>query len=350
MHWREVREENPLAFRSAATGALLLVPAALLTFFTSWIFLDLPLELPAWLDSISGLLLVIVLFAAIGCWVAAISLLAMPTDARRAIALKKFAEERGLHFARFGFDVEPIGLYFAESAAAVPLPRRARLQQQSGSGARALFRSQNSLYLPAPKASPKLQVALAAYKGNKNDNRGPRNTFRFLKLKLSRPLPHLMIDAKRNGLMRRLLPASTRLSFEGDFDRHFTVYAPAGYERDTLELLTPDVMVCLIDYGKNWDIEIIEDQLIVASNRVAAHTDRKEVTALLHFAELIGAEIGHQAATYSDPRAVRPRIQIAAGGRRLRRRSELWVWLLVLAIGGGFFAFPFVLGWILDRT
>lgn len=224
-----------------------------------------------------------------------------------------------------------------------------RLAEQRARTATPLFRSQYSIYEASSNPVPKLQVALAVYAGGKRDTRGPRHTFRFFKQKLSRPLPHLMVDGKRNGSLRKILPGSTRLSFEGDFDRHFTVYVPSGYERDALELFTPDVMVCLIDYGKNWDIEIIEDQLIIASSRVRPGTDRDEVAAMLHFAELLGGEIGHQASTYSDPRAERPRSQIAVGGRRLRRRSEAWIWATVLGLVAVCFAFPFVLGWFIDR-
>ena len=140
-----------------------------------------------------------------------------------------------------------------------------------------------------------------------------------------------------------------RRSLAGAFARDFSGYVPNGYERDALELLTPDVMVCLIDHGRRWDVEIVEDRLVVASRRFRKRSDRLEYTAMLYFSELFGQELGHQARTYSDPRAERPRTQVAAAGRRLRRRSAAWGAAAFVGAVGLMLAFPHVLGWFLDR-
>lgn len=169
-------------------------------------------------------------------------------------------------------------------------------------------------------------------------------------MRLPRALPHLMIDARSNGTLRSLLPSTQRLSLEGDFDRYFTAYVPQGYERDALQLLTPDVMVCLIDHGRQWDIEIIDDRLVVASRRFRRRSDRSDVTALLLFSELIGAELGHQVANYTDSRAEQPRTQVASAGRRLRLRSAAWTTAIFALVVAAMLAFPHVLGWILDRN
>ena len=108
-------------------------------------------------------------------------------------------------------------------------------------------------------------------------------------------------------------------------------------------------MACLIDYGRHWDVEVVEDRLIVASNKVRGWSDRNEITALLRFSELFGDEIGHQAKTYSDPRASHPRSQVAVGGQRLKRRSAAWTTAIFIAIVAAMLAFPHVLGWFLDR-
>jgi type VI protein secretion system component VasF len=70
---------------------------------------------------------------------------------------------------------------------------------------------------------------------------------------------------------------------------------------------------------------------------------------MLYFSELIGAELGHQAQTYSDPRAERPWSQVAEAGRRLRRRSAAWVTAAFFGVVAVMLAFPHVLGWWLDR-
>ncbi|WP_129586697.1 hypothetical protein [Microterricola viridarii] len=107
-------------------------------------------------------------------------------------------------------------------------------------------------------------------------------------------------------------------------------------------------MAALIDYGRHWDIEVVEDRMIVVSNRFRRRSDRTETTSMILFAEVVGAELTHQAVTYSDPRAHRPRTDIAVPGQRLRRRSAAWVTVVMCAIVAALLTFPFVLGWALD--
>jgi hypothetical protein len=96
-------------------------------------------------------------------------------------------------------------------------------------------------------------------------------------IQLDRALPHMVLDAVQNDrkiLGQRVsnLPArfdlAQRLSREGDFDRYFTLYAPADYERDALYVFTPDLMALLIDEagsgeGGSMDVEIIDDRMYV---------------------------------------------------------------------------------------
>lgn len=369
-----MREEDPATFRDAARGAALLIPAILLPLFASSVTTDapVPIRLPVWLDWGRGLIMMLALLCAIGSCIWACVLLSMPADVRRTLAFRRFAGARRLGFARFGAMPERLGILFAESArsrgagaAARPEGARRAGRRRGARGSRAsggrlrpgperapLYDAQFSLSGRACDPNPRdpdLQIAVATYTGEKGDPKGPRPAFRFLSMRLPRALPHLMIDSRRNGSLRAFLPGAQRLSLEGDFDRHFTVYAPGGYERDALELLTPDVMVCLIDHGRRWDIEVVEDRLIVASSRFRRLSDRSETTALLRFSELVGKELGHQATTYSDPRAARPRSQIAAPGRRLRRRSEIWAMAGGISVFVGLIVVPPLVEWLLDR-
>lgn len=348
--WREVREEDPRVFRSAVQGALLLMPAVLATILASSLTMELPftIVLPDWIDWMRGLVIVAALWVAIGLWIWSLVLLSLPFDTRRGIAIARFAAERGLLYSRNGFAPDRLGILFAEGRGPAAPRRPARLAHRPDPSRASLFRSTFSLWRGDRGPNPSLQIAVAAYSGGKSDPKGPRHAFRFMEMRLPRALPHLMIDARRNGSLRSLLPGTQRLSFEGDFDRYFTVYVPQGYERDALQLLTPDVMVCLIDHGRRWDIEVIEDRLIVASSRFRRRSDRADVTALLLFSELIGAELGHQAANYTDPRAERPRTQVAEAGRRLRLRSAAWTTAVFALVVAAMLGFPHVLGWILD--
>lgn len=94
----------------------------------------------------------------------------------------------------------------------------------------------------------------------------------YVAVRLRTPLPHIVLDAVgNNGLFSSNLPASfrrdQRLSLEGDFDRYFALYCPAGYERDALYLFTPDIMARFIDKAAALDVEIVDDWLFLYAKR-----------------------------------------------------------------------------------
>lgn len=351
--WALVRAEDPTVFRQAAWGAALLVPAAALVLVWTalmWEF-PVPILLPAWLEWVRGLLTVALMWGGLLLGIFASVLLTRPSELKRELAFRGFAAKRDLHYARYGAQPPARGISFAEGTdgtARISARDRSR-GIVSPDTVQSRFRANFSLSSNWTGLEPDLQIAVAGYMGGKNDPKGPRAAFRYLQLRVPRQLPHLFIDSLRNGRLRQFLPGTLRISLEGDFDRHFAVYVPDGYERDALELLTPDVMASLIDFGRGWDIEVVEDRMIVVSNRLRWRTDRDETCALLLFAEIVGAELSHQAVSYTDPRAVRPRTQIAEPGRRLRRRSG-WIAAVVVAVAvAAMLGYPFVLGWILDR-
>lgn len=95
----------------------------------------------------------------------------------------------------------------------------------------------------------------------------------YVAIKLDVPLPHIVLDAtSNNGLFGSSnLPASfdkdQRLGLEGDFDRHFSLYCPEGYEPDALYLFTPDIMARFIDNAAALDVEIVDDWLFLYGKR-----------------------------------------------------------------------------------
>lgn len=340
-------------FRRAVWGGVLLVPTVAVLLLCSALMCEFPAPavLPSWLDWARGFLTVALVWLGVVLGIFAIVLIERPSELRRELAFRGFAAARGLNFARYGTAPPARGLAFAEgsdAAASRGAKNRAKgIAPDPSESSR--FRAHFALSEPNGAGEPELQLAIAGYTGGKNDPRGPRSAFRYLQLRLPRALPHLMIDARRNGRLRQFLPGTQRLSLEGDFDSHFATYVPAGYERDALELLTPDVMASLIDHGRRWDVEVVENQMIVVSGRIRRRYDRAETTALLRFAELVGGELAHQAQSYSDPRARHPRSQVADPGQRLRRRSGAWATAIGAAVVAAMLGFPFVLGWFLDR-
>lgn len=100
----------------------------------------------------------------------------------------------------------------------------------------------------------------------------------YVAIRLDVPLPHIVLDAKgNNSVFGSNLPTSFRkdqqLSLEGDFDRHFTLYCPEGYEQDALYLFTPDIMARFIDNAAELDVEIVDDWLLLYTRRPVSSLD-----------------------------------------------------------------------------
>ena len=191
----------------------------------------------------------------------------------------------------------------------------------------------------------------------------------YVAVKLDTPLPHIVLDATSNdGLFGSNLPLAfdkdQRLSLEGDFDRYFSLYCPADYERDALYLFTPDIMARFIDNAAALDVEIVDDWLFLYAKRDFSTLDPQTwawlfsvVGALLDkFAQwarwrderlaaaatapdasaagtaALAAGAGHGAAAsvpFTPPLdALRPPPGVATEGRRLQRGVP-WVPILV---------------------
>ncbi|WAA66119.1 hypothetical protein [Microbacterium oxydans] len=191
----------------------------------------------------------------------------------------------------------------------------------------------------------------------------------YVAVKLDVPLPNIVLDAKGNNGFGSNLPASfqkaQRLSLEGDFDQHFTLYCPAGYERDALYLFTPDIMARFIDNAAELDVEIVDDWLFLYTQRKASTLDPATwawlfgavgalLTKLDQWArwrdERLVAENAGVAVPAMSPSAALPFAPpvglltpppgVAPQGRRLKRGGT---WLPIIIVIG------FVAFWILSR-
>lgn len=203
----------------------------------------------------------------------------------------------------------------------------------------------------------------------------------YVAVKLDVPLPHIVLDATgNNGLFGSNLPLTfdqdQRLSLEGDFDRYFSLYCPADYERDALYLFTPDIMARFIDNAAALDVEIVDDWLFLYAKRDFSTLDPATwawlfsvVGALLDkFAQWarwrddrLRAEAavpdasppvagspdaaaggGASAVPFTPPLdALRPPPGVAPQGRRLQRGVP---WATIIVMGA------FVLFWLLSNT
>jgi hypothetical protein len=181
----------------------------------------------------------------------------------------------------------------------------------------------------------------------------------YVAVRLDVPLPHIVLDAVgNNSFFGSNLPATfdadQRLSLEGDFDRFFTLYCPAGYERDALYLFTPDIMARFIDNAAALDVEIVDDWLFLYAKRdmtpldpavwawqfavVAALLDKLAQWARWRDDRLAAAStvpVSTEPAPFAAPAPMlRPPPGVAAPGRRLQRRLSWFSIIAAVAIVG----------------
>ncbi|MFT2692546.1 hypothetical protein [Clavibacter zhangzhiyongii] len=171
--------------------------------------------------------------------------------------------------------------------------------------------------------------------------RGGHRGWTYVALGLPAPLPHLVLDSTANDRHGSDLPASVqrdqRLSLEGDFDRHFRLYAPGEYERDALYLLTPDVMAALVDDAAGFNVEVVDRRIVFFRRDPVDHSAPEPWEAAGRILEGVGPRLVRRAVRYRDDRVLLgdagpaaplradrdeqppdPRIpRIAADGRRL---------------------------------
>lgn len=175
---------------------------------------------------------------------------------------------------------------------------------------------------PKPEIVVRFHVPLP----RKNDELYVR---RFFLIKLPRRLPHMVLDSKANNFMSRFsnLPESFRgqtLSLEGDFNKYFTLYAPKKYERDALYVFTPDVMATLIDAGKDYDMEIIDDNLYVYASGSIRLDSEAELRPLMQSLNAVASKLRRRTDYYADERiGDRAANIVAEPGIRLKPNTTL---------------------------
>lgn len=178
----------------------------------------------------------------------------------------------------------------------------------------------------------------------------------YLAIRLNRRLPNILLESRASRSVfadTDLLgsPSGTqRLPLEGDFDRHFRLYCPAGYEQDALYVFTPDLMALLIDEAGDLSVQLIDDVAFFFSAKPFDLADEHLTDRLLRIADVVGAKALRQTARYSDARSEEADV-VAEEGRRLQRQIPRWptltLWYstqLLLAIGIAWVVLVFRLG------
>lgn len=167
----------------------------------------------------------------------------------------------------------------------------------------------------------------------------------FVRIKLDRRLPHMVLDSRQNDLLGIMsnLPASFNrsqtLSLEGDFDRHFTLYAPKEYERDALYIFTPDVMRAMVDHGRKYDMEIVDNDFYIYSTEHFDLTSEAALRELFDVIDRISLEVRDQSRQYRDERGGSFAANtVAPQGSRLRQDVSVVALVIVALVGLFLFA------------
>lgn len=163
--------------------------------------------------------------------------------------------------------------------------------------------------------------------------------YSYARMSLSRNLPHMVLDAKSNNFFGSNLPdafdSSQKLVLEGDFNNHFNVYVPNGYERDALYVFTPDVMAVLVDKGAKHDMEITGNELFIFKSGKIKLDSEEDLRLVLSIVESIADELRDQSKRYIDERATQIHMTagttpseampvVASAGRQLKQRTPVW--------------------------
>ena len=152
-----------------------------------------------------------------------------------------------------------------------------------------------------------------------------KTTFEYgvVRMKLPRPMPHILLDSKKNNFIFTNLPfgftADQRITLEGDFNEHFDLFVPADYGVDVRYIFPPNIMEQLIRAATAFDIEIIENDLyIYTKGRLSPYTGKKFKEAVALCDEL-GKILARPMERYTDERSDVP-LQVAKPGRSLKIR------------------------------
>ena len=191
-----------------------------------------------------------------------------------------------------------------------------------------------------PKTGRFFDIGNVRYGGGDTDNAMTEMGNRgFLAIHLGGSLPHIILDAKANdgfmgGIEVQLNDQST-FSLEGDFSRHFTLYCPPGYERDALYILTPDLMVDLLDESLVFDVELIGDWMFVYAMKPFDSMDVHTYERLFRIIETVGARAVRRSTGYRDDQYSSPKAAAAKPrGSRMPVQIPRRFALLGLAVFG----------------
>ena len=162
----------------------------------------------------------------------------------------------------------------------------------------------------------------------------------YIKVRLTRSLPQIVLDSKANntrflGIAVSSLPISYNknqiLSLEGDFNSYFTLYAPKDCERDALYIFSPDLMELFIDKLGNYDAEIVDDNLYIYAKKAFNMLDSNVMQRLFLIIGIIGTKNIFQTGYNLDLKTIGSvDLNLESGKRLMKRVSHPFVVVTII--------------------
>ena len=155
----------------------------------------------------------------------------------------------------------------------------------------------------------------------------------FIAVHLDRPLPHIVLEAqKHDNWFTGGLPldygSEQKLALEGDFNEHFTLYCPAGYETDALYIFAPDLMALLIDETGGKHVEIVGEWLFVYWQLPFGREWTEQIEQAFRIIDVVGAKAVRQTKAYVNDQPAR--INRVSGSSRYMK--VFWITLAVVGV------------------
>lgn len=164
--------------------------------------------------------------------------------------------------------------------------------------------------------------------------------------KLSRELPHILLDSKANNFT---VPG-TRLGISniaggvrgsqkidaGILSEHYDVYVPDSYDVDVLSVIGPDIVEKLLQFAKDYDIEIIDGYVYAYRS---GQLKLKDTPTMFELAEMLQDEFNDNLRNYRDQRVttISQREGISEKGLRLKKSRlplifGIWVFAIYMIV------------------
>ncbi len=123
-----------------------------------------------------------------------------------------------------------------------------------------------------------------------------RHHYTIARISLEKSFPSIVLDSNKTLSLQH--KTKQRISLEGNFDKYFSMYIDLDKQVDALSIITPDIMLMLIKFGADYDIEISDKYAYIAIEK--NYHSASKVKSLITVAHIIKNELEHKQRTISS--------------------------------------------------